>query len=149
VNHVRKSLIFVLLMFGLVGSLFAQGTGGGLGSISGLVQDAQNAAVPGAEVVVANESEGIRRMLGTNEQGVFVAAALIPAEGYTVTVSESGFARYQSAPITLTVGQSLDLRVDLVVAGAQATVEVTAEEAVVSETKSDVSQVVNSRQIME
>src|SRR5215813_7460990 len=136
-------------MFGLVGSLFAQGTGGGLGSISGLVQDAQNAAVPGAQVVVANESKGIRRTLETNGQGVFAAPALIPAEGYSVTVNKSGFAPYQSAPITLAVGQNLDLRVDLVVAGAQTTVEVTVEEAVVLETKSDVSQIVNSRQIME
>src|SRR5262245_42657087 len=136
-------------MFGLVGSLFAQGTGGGLGSISGLVQDAQNAAVAGAQVVVANESKGIRRTLETNGQGVFAAPALIPAEGYSVTVSKSGFAPYRSAPITLAVGQNLDLRIDLVVAGAQTTVEVTVEEAVVLETKSDVSQIVNSRQIME
>ena len=145
----RNSLIFVFVMLGLVGSLFAQGTGGGLGSISGLVQDAQNAAVPGAQVVVANESKGIRRTLETNGQGVFAAPALIPAEGYTVTVNKSGFAVYQSAPITLAVGQNLDLRIDLVIAGAQATVEVTADEAVVLETKSDISQVVNSRQIME
>src|SRR5690242_17812485 len=68
---------------------FAQ-SGAGQGSISGIVQDASGAVIPNATVVVSNESKGIRRSLATTSSGAFTAPALIPADGYKVTVSSSG-----------------------------------------------------------
>ena len=144
----RNSVILVILLFAFAASVLGQ-SGAGLGSISGVVQDASKAAVPGAAVVVSNESKGIRRNIETNNQGVFTAPALIPSEGYSVTVTKGGFATYQATGITLAVGQNVDLHVDLIVAGTEASVEVTAEAVLVEDTKTDVSQLVNSRQIME
>jgi hypothetical protein len=96
----RKGLGLIVWMWIFAGGAFAQ-TGAGQGSISGFVQDLSKAAVPGAAVVVANDSKGIRRTIETNGQGVFTAPAFIPAEGYSVTVTKSGLAMYQSTGVTL------------------------------------------------
>ena len=57
-------------------SAFAQVAG--MGGISGAVRDASGAVVPDAQVVVANESKGIRRTIHTTEAGVFAAPSLVP-----------------------------------------------------------------------
>ncbi len=63
-------------------SLLAQNAAG-TGGISGIVTDASGAVVPGAQVIVENESKGIRRELTTTGAGVFSAPSLVPAPGYT------------------------------------------------------------------
>jgi len=127
-------------------SAFAQ-SGAGLGSISGIVQDATGATVPGAAVLVSNESKGIRRSLETNSEGQFAAPALIPASGYKVTVSKAGFANYEATDITLSVGQNFDLHILMGVATTTTTVEVSAAAALVEDTKTSVSQLIDQRQI--
>lgn len=144
----RKGFVLIVLICISAGSAFAQ-SGAGVGSISGIVQDPSNATVPGAIVVVSNDSKGIRRSIETNGQGLFTAPALIPADGYSITVTKPGFSMYQLMGITLAVGQNIDLHIDLAVAGAETSVEVSAEAPLVEDIKTDVSQVVNSRQIME
>src|SRR5437762_6279742 len=111
----RKTLVLIVWTWISVGSAFAQ-SGAGVGSISGIVQDPSNAAVPGAIVVVSNDSKGIRRSIETNGQGLFTAPALIPADGYSITVTKPGFSMYQLMAITLAVGQNIDLHIDLAVA---------------------------------
>src|SRR5436309_16083763 len=81
-------------------------SGGGLGSISGTVQDATGGSVPAAMVTVTNESKGIRRTLQTTGDGLFSAPALVPADGYKVTIAKTGFAEYQAVDITVAVGQN-------------------------------------------
>src|SRR5258708_6288944 len=144
----RKNLsAFVLAMTFAAGAI-AQ-SGAGLGSISGIVQDASGATVPGAAVLVSNDDKGIHRSLETNSQGQFVAPALIPASGYKVTVSKAGFANYEAKDLTLSVGQNLDLHVLIGVATTTTTVEVSATAALVEDTKTSVSQLIDQRQIMD
>ena len=142
---------FVLSVFSamLCGTAaFAQSVAG-LGAISGSVHDASGAAVPGAQVVVANESKGIKRTMETTEAGVFAAPSLVPASGYSVTVNKQGFAAYELKEIQITVGQNVGLEIVLQVAGASTQVMVEAVAPIVDSTKTDVSQVVGSEQIME
>src|SRR5438105_1020860 len=113
----RKGLVLIMWTWISVSSAFGQ-SGAGLGSISGIVQDPSKAAVPGAAVVVSNDSKGIRRTIDTNNEGVFTAPALIPADGYSVSITKSGFSMYQATGITLAVGQNIDLHVELALAGA-------------------------------
>ena len=124
-------------------------SGAGLGSISGVVQDATGGGVPGASVVVSNDAKGIKRNLETNMQGLFTAPALVPADGYSVAVSKSGFGTYEAKGLTLAVGQNLDLHVALNVAATTVQVEVSATAALVEDTKTDISQLVNTRQILD
>src|SRR5438874_6779170 len=144
----RRVLVLVLWVSIFIANAFGQ-SGPGLGSISGIVQDPSKAAVPGAVVVVSNDSKGIRRTIETNSQGVFTAPALIPAEGYAVNVTKGGFSTYQAMGITVAVGENVDLHIELALAGAETRVEVTAQAVLVEDTKTDVSQLVNSRQILE
>lgn len=81
----------LLLLF--VSAALAQ-SNAGLAGISEVVRDASGAVIPGAKVVVANESKGIVRNLATNHAGLFAAPALAPAPGYAVTVDAPGFARH-------------------------------------------------------
>ena len=144
----RRGIIVFIWAWIFAGSAFGQSEAG-LGSISGIVQDPSKAAVPGAAVVLTNDSKGIRRTIETNSQGIFTAPALIPADGYSVSVTKGGFATYQATGITVAVGQNVDLHVELALAGAEASIEVTAQAVLVEDTKTDVSQLVNSRQILE
>jgi hypothetical protein len=97
--------------------------------------------------VVANESKGIRRTVQTTDAGVFAAPALVPAAGYTLTITKSGFANYEAKDFTIQVGQTVDFRVVLSVSSATTKVDVTAEAPLVEETKSGTTQVVTQQQI--
>src|SRR5437588_4039498 len=143
-----KNLLVSVLAIAVASCAFAQ-TGAGLGSISGIVQDASGASVPNATVVVSNEGKGIRRTLSTTSSGQFTAPALIPDSGYKVTVASPGFANYEATNITVSVGQNVDLRVALGVAATTTTVDVNATAPTVEDTKTDVSQLVNQRQILD
>ena len=102
----------------------------------------------GARVVVSNESKGITRNLESNASGLFTAPSLVPAPGYSVTVNATGFAQYERKDMVLLVGQNLqDLLINLQVAAAAQTIDVTSGAPIVETTKTGVSQVVNTNQI--
>jgi hypothetical protein len=128
------------------GAAFAQSQAG-LGSITGVVQDPTGAVIPGAKVVVANESKGINRNLETNQEGIFSASSLPPASGYVVRVNAAGFAAYERPNIELLVGQQVNLPIQLGIEAAAQTVEVAGGAPIVETTKTGVSQVVTSTQI--
>lgn len=121
----------------------------GTGGIAGVVTDASGAVVPGADIVVENESKGIRRQLTSTGGGVFDAPSLTPAPGYTVTITKTGFATYQANNITVQVGETVSLTPALQVNSSTTKVEVTAEAPVVNGEKTDVSQVVGETQIQD
>ena len=140
------SLKAVTLVIVLGASAFAQ-SAGGLAGISGVVRDASGSVVPKAKIVISNEDKGVSRSLVTNEAGLFAAPALTPDSGYKVAVTAAGFAPYEARDLVLQVGQNLDLNIKLTVAQASTEVEVTAATPMVEDTKSDVSQVIDSQQI--
>lgn len=119
----------------------------GLAGVSGSVRDESGSAVPGAAVVVANDSLGIRRTMDTNESGAFSAPSLPPAPGYTVSVKRQGFATWEVKDFRLEVGQTQSFNVTLSVATTATTVEVTSAAPLVSDTNVGVSQVVGQSQI--
>jgi len=83
----RKVAGLYVLTLILSSGAFAQGVAG-LGAISGTVRDASGAVVPDSTVVVSNESKGIRRTMQSTDAGVFSAPAMVPATGYTLTVTK-------------------------------------------------------------
>ncbi|WP_321474038.1 carboxypeptidase regulatory-like domain-containing protein [uncultured Paludibaculum sp.] len=119
----------------------------GLAGVSGSVRDESGSAVPGAAVVVSNDSLGIRRTMDTNESGAFSAPSLPPASGYAVSVKRQGFATWEVKDFQLQVGQTQSFNVTLSVATTATTVEVTSAAPLVSDTNVGVSQVVGQSQI--
>jgi outer membrane receptor protein involved in Fe transport len=128
-------------------SLFAQSAG--VAGITGVVRDQSGAVVPNAKVVISSESQGTLRTLNANSEGVFTAPVLTPGAGYEVKVTAAGFAEYDAKDIVLQVGQNLDLHVSLAVGQTATQVEVNSAAPMVEDTKTDLSQVVDTRQIQD
>ena len=127
--------------------IFAQSSG--VGTISGVVTDASGSIVPGAKVLVENQSKGIRREVETNAAGSFSIPALVPASGYKVSINKQGFAGYELKNITVSVGESITLSPLLGIASSITMIEVRDEAPVIDNTKIDVSELVSSKQILE
>ncbi len=138
------------LSIGLLAAVAAWGQAtAGLGALSGTVRDASGAAVPGAKVVVSNSGLGLTRELRTTDSGLFAAPALTPAAGYKVEVTKEGFNTYTAPNLTVQVGQTLDLNVQLAVGAATQQVEVVASAPVVDDVKTETSSVVGNQLINE
>src|SRR5271157_3947966 len=88
--------ILLVVLTVLTAPAFAQATAA-FGTVSGTVLDASGAPVPGARVAVSNSSLGLNRELPTTDGGIFMAPALVPAQGYKVSVTKEGFTPYASA----------------------------------------------------
>ena len=142
----KKLLALTVISAAFAACAFAQATAA-FGTVSGTVTDSSSAAVPGAAVTVSNPSLGLTRELTTTEGGIFVAPALVPAQGYKVSVSKQGFAPYATEDFEVRVGGTVNLKVALEVGALTQKVEVAATAPMVEDTKTEVSQVVNNDMI--
>src|SRR5258705_7213839 len=116
-------------------------------AVQGTVLDTQNAAVPGATVVVRNMGTGVERTLVTDAKGSYVAAALPPGM-YQLEISLAGF-QPQTREVTLQVSQTRQLDVQVSVAAVAEQVNVTAETPVIDTATVSVGTVVNQRTVQE
>ena len=142
----RQICCLVLCIVFAAALLPAQNSAGN-GGVTGLVQDASGAVVPGAKVVIANADKGIRRDLESNGSGMFNAPALVPSTGYSLTVSKQGFANYTVSDFQVTVGGNVDFKIPMQVATSVTQVEVVAVAPLIENTKSGVTDVVYQGQI--
>jgi len=95
------------------------------GTIQGTVEDANGAALPGANVEIKNLGTNATTDITTNEDGRFVALQLSPGR-YTVAVSKQGFATSVLASVELTVGQAITLPISMKVSQVEERVTITA-----------------------
>ncbi len=114
--------------------------------LNGTVLDAGGRAVVGAQVAVRDLDTNQGFQATTNTTGFFVVPNLPPGK-YELTVTASGFAKYQQTGITLTVGQVATVSPILKVAAASEVVTVTTEAPLIEPTKTEISQVVETEQI--
>ncbi|HET9524738.1 MAG TPA: carboxypeptidase-like regulatory domain-containing protein, partial [Pyrinomonadaceae bacterium] len=118
------SLSTLLVCFALfAGSAFAQTTT--TGSIEGVVTDSTGAAVPG--VMVTATRQGGRSISATsNEEGLFRIGNIEPGI-YTVTIEAAkGFAKFEQTDVSVNLGRTSNMNVQLRPAGTTETVTVTA-----------------------
>jgi hypothetical protein len=97
-----------------------------LGTIRGTVVDQQQNIVPGASVVVTDESTSVTREARTDEQGLFEIPNLRPGT-YTVTATLSGFKKVSRSGVVLRAASIVRTDLTLEVGGLQEVVSVTAE----------------------
>src|SRR5882724_10694928 len=107
-------------------SAWAQGGGASqTGSINGKVTDASGAILPGVTVTAASPAlMGVQTMI-TNEQGLYRFPA-VPPGVYTLTYELTGFTTARREGISVALGFTATVHVDLSVATMQETVQVTA-----------------------
>lgn len=111
-------ILAVVLFFAM--STFAQSN---TGTITGQVQDANGAIIPGATVTVTNLGTNDSRTVQTNDDGFYEVPSL-PTGVYKVTATASGFQETTVSDARLAVGDRLRVDVKMGVGGVSATVEV-------------------------
>jgi hypothetical protein len=134
-------VIFISLILGSLAC--AQVT---TGTISGVVQDASGAAIPGAMVTIKNVDTGTTRNLTTDAGGRYTAPDLTVG-AYEVTAQQSGFQTEVRSGITLTVGREAVVNLGLKVGQVNERVLVTGEAPLVESTTSALSALVDERTI--
>src|SRR5215471_1977227 len=91
-------------------------------SLQGTVTDPSGSAIQGASVALANEAK-LQRTTVTDAQGGYRLLALPPGT-YTLTVTATGFARYQQTDLQLLVNTPATTNVQLKVGAATEVVNV-------------------------
>ncbi len=143
----RVSLILLLAAFAAVSpAVFAQASAG-TGSILGVVSDASGGVMADVEVTVRNVDTNAVRTARTNEVGRYEVVALQPGR-YEVKAVKGGFATLARTGITLAVGQQAAVNLAMQVSATVETVTVNENSAVVETDKTDVSTVVNLKDMM-
>jgi hypothetical protein len=141
-----SALIAVLLT--LSSPVFGQNTSG---SITGVVQDASGAVIPGAQASLIDQVvQGVApRQTITNEAGIFLFSALA-AGTYTVTVELPGFKTYKKTDIKLFVNDRMGLPPIVLEVGSQSeSVTVEAQTVQLETVSAERSGVVTGRQILD
>jgi hypothetical protein len=142
-SFTRVAAIVLCLGFGLSSPLLAQRAD--RATLSGVVSDAQGAAVPGATVTVRNEGTGIESVMVTNAAGAYATPPLVLGT-YSVAVDLTGFKKSVTSGILLQGGDQVRHDVTMQVGALTETVEVTGETTGgLSDTRPDVAHTVNEK----
>lgn len=117
-----KKMLFtslLLMAFGFTASAFAQFSS----SLQGVVQDATNAVIPNAKVLLENTATGVSQTTIAGANGNYRFVSLAPGN-YEVTVSANGFADHK-VEVVLQTAQIMNLPVTLTVSNQTQTIQVT------------------------
>lgn len=134
--------------FVLGGVLFCEMLLAQQGSITGQVVDPTDAAVPGAQVTVKNQSTGATFSASTDDAGFYRAPQLIPGT-YTITVGAAGFSSLVRQRIDLRVDDRLRIDFRLQVGGLSEQISVTGAPPLLQTEDSTAGQVVDNQRIVE
>ncbi len=141
----RMLLVLVLSFFTSVGSLWAQSD---RGTITGTVVDQSGGVMTGVSVTATNSATGISTRTVSSSAGEYTIP-LLRAGSYDVSAEMTGFKRYLRAGITIEVGQTVPLDIQMQVGTPTQTVEVTAQAVQLQKDTSERGTVVISRDIEE
>src|SRR5260370_12635779 len=101
-------------------------------TLSGTVTDQNGAVVPGVSITVLNLSTALKRQATTTEQGYFTIP-LLPPGTYSVKGQGQGFTPIEVQNVVLNVGDQKALQIQLKAGDVNATVQVTNEAELISE----------------
>jgi hypothetical protein len=119
-KYLNLNLMFIMLCCAGV-ACFAQSD---RGSVSGIVTDPSGSRITAAKVTVTNTAMGTQNSTVTNDAGNYTIPQLAAGQ-YSLTVVAPGFAELIRNGITVSVGQTASLDLQLGVGQASATVTVT------------------------
>src|SRR5690349_18815443 len=119
----------------------------GDGSIAGSVHDSSGGAVPNATVEISSTQQGFTRTTTSNASGDYLVPGLPPGS-YNVSVTASGFQKYQVTGIVLRVAEKARADATLTVGAVSTEVTVAGTNVAPVETESsELSGVVTGKQI--
>ncbi len=135
----------VVLLVGLANTALAQSD---RGTLTGTVQDASGAVVPGAVVTLTNTSTGAAMSVPTNEAGDYTVPQLPPGT-YTVKVEKEGFRPASVTGIELNASATVRADATLEVGTAVQAVEVSASAMALSTENAKTSVTVTNKLVDE
>ena len=139
---VARWLVIVAVLLAVPGAGFAQEA-----TITGIVTDATGGVLPGVTVTAVHEATGNTFMGVTDERGVYRIGARIG--GYRLTAELAGFTTVTRAGVTLLVGQTVGLDMQMTVTGVAESVTVTGEAPLINTTQSTLGSNVDPLQMSE
>ncbi|HZB46490.1 MAG TPA: TonB-dependent receptor, partial [Pyrinomonadaceae bacterium] len=147
-DHIRRINFFTAACLLLACALAATAQEG-TATLRGTVLDANGAAVPGAQVSIANQETGLnRRTATTGGDGEYVFTSLTPGL-YRIMVEAAGFKRSLKENVKLDVGEEQEFKVGLEVGGADETVTVSADEPLIQTTSKEIGGHIGQRELTE
>ena len=143
--EMKSSIFAALLTCLLTMTAFGQTTSG---SLKGVVTDPSGASVAGATVTVVNTATGAERTGISSSLGAFDFQALQPGT-YKVTVEAQGFKKAVSLEVVVSVNLDTQLNIPLEIGLAGETVTVTAAQEVINSTSPSITNIINTRQVVD
>jgi hypothetical protein len=137
-------LIVVCCLTG-ASALFAQLQAG---RIEGIVSDPQHAVVTDATVTVTNTGTNISETVKTDSSGNYTVTPLDPGT-YTVTAGAAGFQTTVRTGIELSVGQSAEVDLGLVIGATATRVEVNTTTPILNTESGSLGQVISNTQVVD
>ncbi|MEQ1923084.1 MAG: carboxypeptidase regulatory-like domain-containing protein, partial [Pyrinomonadaceae bacterium] len=133
----------LILIFAASAISFGQAT---TADILGTVEDPTGRVIPGATVTATNVATNQSRKTTTNDSGNFAITNLQPGR-YNVTVEAASFSKAVVKDIELNVGANRTLQIDLKVGQISEIVEITANDALIEVSRSDIGTTVSPKEI--
>lgn len=118
------------------------------GALTGSINDQSGAVVAGATVTVVNNQTGAERTAVSNSGGTFDFQALQPGM-YTISVDAAGFRRAVARDILVSVGSTAEVKIPLEIGPASETVTVTTGQEVINTSTPSLTNVINTRQVVD
>lgn len=98
------------------------------GEVSGTVTDPSGASIPRASVTLTSDETKASRTTLANQDGRFIFTNVLAGQ-YTVSVTASGFKKFEQKQVNVEVNQIVDVNYQLSVGNVEENVEVTASAA--------------------
>lgn len=121
------------------------GQGATSSAFSGLIKDSSGAVIAGAKVQVKSTETGLERENLSDESGVVFINLLPPGE-YELKIEVEGFAP-QLRRLQLTLGQTVNLDIELIAGGSQEVIEVSGATPILDLNKTEVSTTIDRQKI--
>jgi hypothetical protein len=130
INKFAQAFLYLWLLT-IVNLIHLPAQSGTSSAISVTVNDATGAAIKDVDVTATNVATRGTRSAKTDENGRVLFSQVNPGN-YTVATEVRGFTRQTSGPVAVDVGRTVTLNFKLAISAATQTVEVTANEALLS-----------------
>ena len=143
--EVKSTVFAILLTCLLTMTALGQAT---TGSVTGTVTDPQGAVVSGAIVTAVNTATGAERSATANDSGTFDIQALQPGT-YSVSVEAKGFKKAVSRGIIVSVNVSTQVTIQMEIGLESQIVTVSAGQAVINSDSPTLTNVINTRQVVD
>ncbi len=118
----------------------------GTSALQGKVIDAQKAALPGANVTIANPATGLSRTTQSDGSGAFAFNGMPPGV-YALTVEMQGFKTSVIEKVTLQVDSTNEVSIGLEIGSLSESVQVTSEAPIINSTDASIGNVMAGDQI--